>query len=212
MNPHFEKMLAKYPDLAACAHDLEKTARVLRDAYARGNKVLICGNGGSASDAEHLVGELMKGYLSPRPLPAELRAQFIAAYPQEGEYLAAHLQGALPTISLVSQTSLLTAYANDVAADMMFAQQVFGYGVRGDALIGISTSGNSKNILHALRVARVRGLTTLGFTGRSGGAMPALCDVCVRAPFDTTAEIQERHLAIYHALCATLEHEFFPDA
>lgn len=211
MNHHYEKMLAKYPDLAACAPDLAHADRLLHETYARGNKVLICGNGGSAADAEHIVGELMKGYLSKRPLPNELRAKLIAAYPEQGEYLAAHLQGALPTLSLASQTALITAYANDVAADMIFAQQVYGYGVRGDVLIGISTSGNSKNILQALRVARVRGVTTLGFTGRSGGAMPSLCDVCVRAPFDTTAEIQERHLAIYHALCATLEQEFFPD-
>ncbi len=212
MNIFFAHLLAKYPDLDACLTDLERAAHLLRETYAAGNKVLICGNGGSAADAEHIVGELMKGYLSRRPLSNELHAQLTAAFPEQGAYLAAHLQGALPTLSLVSQTGLITAYANDVAADMIFAQQVFGYGVRGDALIAISTSGNSKNILHALRVARARGLTTIGFTGKSGGAMLALCDVCIRAPFDTTAEIQERHLAMYHALCATLEQEFFPDA
>jgi D-sedoheptulose 7-phosphate isomerase len=212
MNKLFANMLAKYPDLDACIADLERAAQLLHDTYARGSKVLICGNGGSAADAEHMVGELMKGYLAPRPIPDELREQLIAAYPDAGEYIAAHLQGALPTFSLVSQTSLITAYANDVAADMIFAQQVYGYGVRGDVLIGISTSGNSKNILQALRVARVRQVRTIGFTGRTGGAMPSLCDVCVRAPFDTTAEIQERHLAMYHALCAALEQEFFSDA
>lgn len=212
MHSHFEKMLAKYPDLAACLPDLERAVRMLRETFARGGKLLLCGNGGSAADAEHIVGELMKGYLTPRPIPEALRETLETAYPDVGEYIAAHLQGALPAFSLVSQTSFLTAYANDVAADMLFAQQVFGYGAPGDALLALSTSGNSKNILHALRVARVRGLTTIGFTGRVGGAMVALCDVCVRAPFDTTAEIQERHLVMYHALCAQLEQEFFPNA
>lgn len=209
MNPFLKKLIAKYPDLAECVDDILETARVMETAYARGSKVLICGNGGSAADAEHLVGELMKGYLSARPIPAELREQLRAAYPDEGEYLAAHLQGALPTISLVSQTSLITAYANDVAADMIFAQQVYGYGARGDVLMGISTSGNSRNVLHATRVARARGLSTVGFTGRTGGALKSLCDVCVRVPFDATADVQERQLAIYHALCAMLEEALF---
>lgn len=212
MNDSFETMRVHYPDLAACLPDLARAARLLRETFARGGKLLLCGNGGSAADAEHIVGELMKGYLRLRPIPDALRETLVAAYPDDGEYIAAHLQGALPAFSLVSQTSFLTAYANDVAADMLFAQQVFGYGAPGDALLALSTSGNSKNVLHALRVARVRGVTTIGFTGRTGGAMLALCDVCIRAPFDTTAEIQERHLVMYHALCATLEQEFFPNA
>ena len=204
-----ERLTQKYPDLASCLPDIQRAFDLLATCYRQGGKVLICGNGGSASDSEHLVGELMKGYLQPRPVPSSLRADLAAHFPAEGEYLADHLQGALPTISLVSQMALITAYANDVAADMIFAQQVYGYGKPGDVLLGISTSGRSVNVLHALRVARVRGLGTLGITGGSGGEMPDLCDVAIRVPQAHTAEIQERHLAIYHALCGMLEAEFF---
>jgi D-sedoheptulose 7-phosphate isomerase len=172
---------------------------------------LICGNGGSAADTEHLVGELMKGYLSQRPVPARLREKLVELFPDSANYIADHLQGALPTISLVSQVGLITAYANDVAADMIFAQQVYGYGKAGDALIGISTSGNSKNIVYALQVARALGVTAIGFTGQSGGALSAVCDVMVRVPRELTADVQERQLAIYHALCAMLEQEFFSE-
>jgi D-sedoheptulose 7-phosphate isomerase len=151
----------------------------------------------------------MKGYLLPRPVPDEVREELVNLFPEEGSYLADHLQGALPTLSLVSQMALITAYANDVAADMIFAQQVYGYGQPGDTLIGISTSGNSRNVLHALRVARARGLQSIGITGKSGGEMARLCDVALRVPREQTTDIQERHLAIYHALCAMLEEEFF---
>ncbi|MDQ4076759.1 MAG: SIS domain-containing protein [Chloroflexota bacterium] len=205
-----EQLVRKYPDLKPCLAEIQRIFEVLSACYRRGGKVLICGNGGSAADSEHLVGELMKGYLTSRPIPEEARERLVAAFPEEGAYLADHLQGALPTLSLVSQTALITAYANDVAADMIFAQQVYGYGNEGDALLGISTSGTSRNVLHALRVAHVRGMHTIGITGRSGGAMAALCEVTLRVPRDKTADIQERHLAIYHALCAMLEQEFFP--
>ncbi|HEX8684322.1 MAG TPA: SIS domain-containing protein, partial [Ardenticatenaceae bacterium] len=144
------------------------------------------------------------------PVPEAMRQRLNEMYPELGEYLADHLQGALPTISLVSQTALMTAFINDVAADMVFAQQVYGYGVEGDALIGISTSGNSGNVLHALRVARAKGVRTIGITGQSGGAMLDLCDVTLRVPFRDTTDVQERHLAIYHTLCAMLEARFFP--
>lgn len=210
MNSILERLAQKYPDLESCVTDIERTVQLLRDTFAGGGKVLICGNGGSAADTEHIVGELMKGYLSKRPIGDPLRERFRTEYGETGDYLAAHLQGALPAISLVSQVSLMTAFANDVAADMVFAQQVYGYGVQGDALIGISTSGNSINVLHALRVARVVGLKTIGFTGRSGGAMNDLCDVIVRVPWDLTADVQERQLAIYHVMCARLEEELFP--
>ncbi|MGH2544759.1 MAG: D-sedoheptulose-7-phosphate isomerase [Ardenticatenaceae bacterium] len=204
-----DRLVSKYPDLAACAPEIQRVFDVLESCYRQRGKVLICGNGGSAADSEHLVGELMKGYLSPRPLPPEMRERLVASFPEGGDYLADHLQGALPTISLVSQTALMTAFANDVAADMIFAQQVYGYGVEGDTVIGISTSGNSRNVLHALRVGHVKGLHTIGITGGSGGAMKALCDATICVPAQSTADIQERHLAIYHALCAMLEEAFF---
>ena len=167
---------------------MRRAAELLRDCYRAGGKALFCGNGGSASDCEHLVGELMKGYLLARPVPADVRRRLEAAYPEQGEYLASHLQGALPAISLVSQSSLITAIANDTAPDMIFAQQVYGYGREGDVVVGISTSGNSGNVLQALRVGRAMGLRTLGFTG-SGGAMKSLCDVAV-ACLASGADIQ----------------------
>ncbi len=204
-----DKLVEKYPELDSCRPAIRRAYELLKRTYSRGGQVLICGNGGSAADSEHIVGELMKGYLSKRPIPAATRRRLVAAFPDHGDYLADHLQGALPALSLVSQTSLLTAYANDVAPDMVFAQQVYGYGKRGDCVIGLSTSGRSANITNALQVARALGLTTIGFTGKRGGTLPQVCDVTICVPWDSTADIQERHMAVYHALCAMLEQEFF---
>jgi D-sedoheptulose 7-phosphate isomerase len=156
-----------------------------------------------------MVGELMKGYLLTRPVPEEMRKKLIAASPEDGDYLANHLQGGLPAISLVSQTSLLSAIANDTAGDMVYAQQVYVYGRQGDTLIGISTSGNSMNVVRAVQVARAVGLRTIGLTGRTGGTLRSLCEVCIRVPANDTTLIQERHLPIFHVLCAMLEEEFF---
>ncbi len=211
MDEYLEALLVKEPDLHAVEAELEAAGAALIECYRAGGKVLICGNGGSAADAEHVVGELMKGYLKRRPAPEGVREALRQADLAAGPYLADHLQGALPAISLVSHTALLTAIANDIAGDMIFAQQVYGYGRRDDVLMAISTSGNSLNVLQALRVARAMGLTTLGFTGRSGGQMRALCDVALCVPRDRTADIQELHLAIYHALCAQVEATMFPD-
>lgn len=200
----------KYPELSACIPSIERAVAVLTDAYRQGGKVLLCGNGGSASDCEHIVGELMKGFMSRRPLSNEEREKFLIHFPDDGNELVDRLQGALPAISLVSHTSLITAYANDVDADMIFAQQVYGYGQAGDVLIGLSTSGNSKNVIKAMQVAKVLGMRTIGFTGADGGRMKELCDVMVRVPWESTPDVQERHLPIYHAVCILLEKEFFP--
>ncbi len=209
MDERLQQLVAKHPGLQDCIEDVRRAVELLCDCYRAGGKALFCGNGGSASDCEHLVGELMKGYLLPRPVPAEVRRRLEAAIPEQSDYLASRLQGALPAISLVSHSSLITAIANDTAPDMIFAQQVYGYGQAGDVVVGISTSGNSTNVLQALRVGRALGLRTLGFTGGSGGSMKALCDVAVCVPRQATAEIQEGHLAIYHALCAIVEETFF---
>ena len=209
MDQNIQTLLRKYPDLAGISHDVQQAAELMAACYRQDGKVLICGNGGSAADAEHLVGELMKSYLSPRPVPTAFRKTLSAANPEYGLYLAEHLQGALPAISLVSQVGLLTAIANDIAADMIFAQQVYGYGRPGDLLVAISTSGNSRNVLRAAEVARALNMPVLGFTNRTGGALSPLCTVCVRAPADLTADVQERHLAIYHTLCAMLEVAIF---
>ncbi|HEX9997139.1 MAG TPA: SIS domain-containing protein, partial [Abditibacterium sp.] len=146
-----------------------------------------------------------------RPIPASDAEKLRAMFGADGDFLASNLQGALPAISLVSQTALMTALANDVAAEWVFAQQVWAYGAPNDAILGISTSGNSQNVLHALRVAKFRGLKTVGLTGRDGGAMRELCDVCIVAPREITSEIQELHLPIYHALCGALETHFFEE-
>ncbi|MEX2540988.1 MAG: SIS domain-containing protein [Trueperaceae bacterium] len=204
-------LIARYPELDECVPDIHGAFSLLEACFEKGGKTLICGNGGSAADCEHVVGELMKGFLTRRELPDEMRARFTDAFPAEGDYLADHLQGALPAISLVSHSGLITAYSNDVAADMIYAQQVYGYGRQEDVLIAISTSGRSVNILNAVRVARSLNLATIGFTGRGGGVLAELCDVAVRVPEDETLKIQERHLPIYHALCTMLEQAFFPD-
>lgn len=209
MDPRLTQLSEKYPDLTVCLPDLQQAAEVIVTCFRQGGKLLVCGNGGSAADAEHIVGELMKGYLRRRPLDEASRQTLTEAFPHEGPYLAAHLQGALPAISLVSQTSLTTAYANDVAADMVFAQQVYGYGKRGDVLLAISTSGHSANVRHAAQVARAFGLHTLGLTGQGGGALKAICEVTICVPCEGATAVQERHLPIYHALCAMLEAEFF---
>ena len=201
----------KYPDIAPCLPDVAQAYAVLHHAFAAGRKLLVCGNGGSAADSEHIVGELMKGFNTKRPLPPHVREAFLAADPDAGRVLADRLQGALPAISLVSQTALITAFANDVDPDLVFAQQVYGYGQPGDVLMGISTSGNSRNVLYALHTARALGMRTIGVTGLTGGQMPSIADVTIRVPETRTADIQERHLAIYHALCAQLEEDLFPE-
>ncbi len=203
------KLAERYPDLAECVPSIKEAFELLEAVYQAKGKLLVCGNGGSAADSEHIVGELMKAFVQPRPIPTAIREKLSQAFPQEGDALAAKLQGALPAISLVSQSGLLTAYANDVAPEMVFAQQVYGYGVPGDALLGISTSGNSTNVICALQVGRALGLRTIGLTGRAGGRMRDLCDVTICVPSDSTAHIQERHLPIYHALCTLLEEAFF---
>ena len=204
-----KQLIATYPDLESSTQDIEAAFQALQTCYQNGGKVLTCGNGGSAADSEHIVGELMKGYLLKRPLSEEMRAKLISTSPEDGDYLARNLQGAMPAISLVSQTSLLSAIANDTAADMVYAQQVYAYGHRGDALIGLSTSGNSRNVILAMQVARALGLHTVGLAGSTGGKLKSVCDVCICVPAENTPNIQERHLPIFHVLCAMLEEEFF---
>jgi D-sedoheptulose 7-phosphate isomerase len=204
-----EELTSNYPELEACRSQVEAAVDVIADSIRRDGTLLICGNGGSAADSGHIVGELVKGFEMDRPVSETTRQALLDTYPQRGEYLADHLQGSLPAISLTSHTAFLTAYANDVAPDMVFAQQVYGYGHSGDVLLGLSTSGNSGNVLNAVRVANAQGLDTVGLTGPDGGRINALCDVTVRVPGSSTAEIQERHLPVYHAVCRALEREFF---
>lgn len=210
MSATLQRLIERYPELAECQADIQRAFETMLQCYRAGGKILLAGNGGSAADCEHIVGELMKGFMSPRPLPAAERDQLSSLYgSEEGAYLADHLQGALPAIALSGHSALSTAFANDVAADMVFAQQVYGYGKPEDVLVVFSTSGNSVNVIRAVQVAKARGLATIGFTGRSGGKLKALADTTVRVPYDATPDIQERHLPIYHALCIMLEEAFF---
>lgn len=210
MNAILRQMTTRYPELRDCLPDIELAYDFLYNSFHQNGKLLLCGNGGSAADCEHVVGELMKGFMSKRPLSALISENFEREFPGEGFGLAERLQGALPAISLISHTALISAYANDVAPEMIFAQQVYGYGRPGDVLISFSTSGNSLNVLRALQVAKVQGLKTIGFTGCTGGKMKSLCDVTICVPWEKTPDIQERHLPIYHALCSMLEEAFFP--
>lgn len=205
--PEVEALVTNYPDLRGLAAEAQQACDLLIHCFRGGGKLLACGNGGSAADCEHLVGELMKSYLAPRPLPLAHQAVLRATAP-DGVYLADQLQAALPAIALVSQVGLMTAVANDMGADLVFAQQVQGYGRPGDVLVAISTSGNSRNVLLAAQTARALGVATLGVTGR-GGALRGVCDVTICVPHDKTAVIQERHLAFYHALCAVVERVLF---
>lgn len=206
---HIAVLLERYPDLTACQEQIESAFHLWEESFRFGGKTLICGNGGSAADSEHIVGELMKGFLQKRPLSEEFLQKAKEAYGEQGEYLASHLQGALPAISLVSQQSLITAFGNDVSFDLAFAQQVYGYGQKGDFLAALSTSGNAKNVVYAVQTAKLLGLKTLGLTGLRGGKLEELCDVTIRVPDNETYRIQERHQAIYHTLCLMLEEVFF---
>jgi D-sedoheptulose 7-phosphate isomerase len=207
----FDKLFEQYPELGPCKGEIEKAFWILKACYDRGGKVLTCGNGGSSSDSEHIVGELMKGFILKRRISDMDRSQISSVFPEDEGYFADHLQGALPAISLVSQSAISTAFINDVAADMVFAQQVYGYGRKGDVLIGLSTSGNSRNVVNAIKVAKSFGISAIGFTGENGGAMKGLCDAIIAVPATATYRIQEYHLPVYHALCAMIEAEYFQE-
>lgn len=203
------ELVRRYPALAVCEADLEQAAEMMIACYRQGGKVLVCGNGGSAADSLHIVGELMKGFILPRKLKPELQEKLRSTCPEMAEYCIANLQGALPAISLVNEVGLTTAYANDQAPDLGFAQQVLGQGKEGDVLFAISTSGNSANVLYAAGVAKALGIKVIGLAGQTGGKMVQWCDVCIKVPSRVTFKIQEYHLPVYHALCLCLEEEFF---
>ena len=199
-------LFERYPVLRGCEKEVRAAFDLLAAAYRSGNKLLVCGNGGSAADSEHIVAELMKGFLKRRPLSAEDSAKLEAA---GGKEMASRLQGALAAISLPSQMSLVTATANDGDYDLTFAQQVYGLGRPGDALIAISTSGRSRNVCNAVIVAKAFGVKSIALTGRSGGDLAPLADVAIKVPSDNVAEIQELHLPVYHWLSTELEATFF---
>ena len=192
-------LFERYPQLNTCAEDIENALSLMIDTYNKGGKILVCGNGGSAADADHIVGELMKGFKLPRKVTDE-------KIPQE---LREKLQGALPAISLCAHTSLMTATINDNDADMIFAQQVYAYANENDLLIAISTSGNSKNVMNAVKVAKALDVKVIALTGETGGVLKEMADVTICAPSNETYKIQEYHLPGYHWLCAKVEEYFY---
>lgn len=210
-----DTLIARYPALDVCGTDIRAAIEALVNSYRAGGKLIVCGNGGSASDAEHIVGELMKGFLLPRHLDehilGKLHEACDATDPRTVDYFMQNLQGALPAISLPSQLAISTAFSNDQAPDLTFAQQVLGLGKPEDVLIGITTSGNSKNVLYAFRMAKALGLTTIALTGASGGncVTGGYADIVIKAPEEETFKIQEYHLPIYHTICIAVEEEFF---
>lgn len=205
---HLDDLIIRYPALESCKDDITKAYLELELCYRKGCKLLVAGNGGSAADALHIVGELMKAFVLPRKLDKEICCN-LDKNAFHADYLKENLQMALPAIALVSEVGLTTAYSNDVAPDLIFAQQVLGYAKEDDIFWGISTSGNSKNIIYAAEVAKSMGMRVIGLTGATGGNLKDICDVCIKVPEVETYKVQELHLPVYHALCLEVEKSMF---
>lgn len=203
------ELYERYPILEECKENVEAARDLMIEIYKKGGKVLVCGNGGSCSDSDHIVGELMKGFLLRRPVGKDFTEQLKAQGFEDAQYITDHLQGALPAISLPSQSAILSAFANDVDADMVYAQLTYGYGQENDLLICLSTSGNSKNVVYAAKVAKAKGVKTIALTGEKQSKLSEICDVTIRVPETETYKIQELHLPIYHYLCEEAEKNFF---
>lgn len=203
------QLMERYACLACCKEELEKTVRTMIACYEAGGKVMTCGNGGSCADADHIVGELMKGFLKKRPMSQEQKQAMLARCPDLKEETLNKLQGGLPALSLCSLTALNTAFCNDVDPELMYAQAVFAMGKSGDVLIAMSTSGNAANVCQAAMVAKAMGITVVGLTGASGGRLREIADLCICVPEKETFKVQELHLPVYHYLCAAVEGHFF---
>ena len=204
-----DDLMARYPALESCREDILRAVEILNDSYSRDGKLLIAGNGGSAADAEHIVGEMMKTFRIQKTLPEGYADALYATDPEMGNVLRNHLQGALPAIALAGHISLSTAYMNDCEPLLCFAQQVNGYGRPGDVLLGISTSGNSRNVLYAAVAAKARGMKVIGLTGERDNRLEKYSDVCIKVPASETFKIQELHLPVYHCICQMVEKHFY---
>lgn len=208
-----EELLMRYPSLSVCKEDLIHTLERMINTYRNGGKIMVCGNGGSCADAQHIVGELMKGFLLRRPMTEDQKQAFETALgEEEAENFASRMQRGIPAMALDGATGLLTAYANDVDADYIYAQQVFACGQKNDLLIGISTSGNSKNVVNAMKTAKAMGIHSIALTGARESKSSALATVSIRVPETETFKVQELHLPVYHYLCAEMEERVFGDA
>lgn len=208
-NQHIQTLIQRYPQLESCKQEIMNAYETLEKAYAAGRKLLVAGNGGSASDAEHIVGELMKEFKLKRKIYADQIDRLMQIDAEMGTVLAEHLQGSLPAISLVGEPSLTTAFMNDSVPVLVFAQQVNGLGKADDVFLAISTSGNSKNILYAAVAAKSKGLKVIGLTGQRENQLERFADVTIHVPETETYKIQELHLPVYHCLCLMLEEKFF---
>lgn len=206
---YLTELTERYPMLKQVEGDIKALYEIVRESYENGGKLLIAGNGGSCADSEHIVGELMKGFVKKRSVPEEMAQRLKAVDPERGEKLAGSLQQGLAAIALTGHTALSTAFLNDVDGEVIYAQQVYGYGKPGDVLLGITTSGNSENIIYAAVAAKAKGMKVVGLTGRDGGKLKGICDAAVVVPETETFKIQELHLPVYHALCLMLEEHFF---
>ena len=206
---HLQNLIDRYPALNICKTDIYQAYKILERCFSENKKLLVCGNGGSSSDSEHIVGELMKEFQLKRRIFGGQAQALKDVDTKMGQILADNLQGALPAIALTNHSSLTTAYMNDAVPELIFAQQVNGYGVAGDGFLGISTSGNSRNVLFAAVTAKAKGLKIIGLTGQKESKLMKLSDVCIRVPETETYKIQELHLPVYHCLCLMLEDRFF---
>lgn len=206
---NLEILIERYPVLAVCKDDVKKAIDVMIAAYEKGGKVLLCGNGGSCADCDHIVGELMKGFLKKRPMNDERKRAMLDACAELDEDLLSKLQCGLPAISLPSITALGSAFNNDVDPELTYAQAAFALGKHGDVFVGLSTSGNAKNVFAAAKVAKAMGMTVISFTGMGGGKLATVADVTIKVPETETYKIQELHLPVYHTICADVEEYFF---
>lgn len=203
------ELLSRYPQLNSCKEDIEEAVKAIIDCYKKGGKLILCGNGGSCADCDHIVGELMKGFLKLRPLSDEQKTEMKNNCDLVDDELLSKLQGGLPAISLPSITALNSAFCNDVDPELIYAQPLMSLANENDILIGISTSGNSKNVFGAVKVAKALGIKVIGLSGKAGGKLKKFADICICAPETETFKIQELHLPIYHYICATIEDYFF---
>lgn len=208
---YIDQLIERYSVLNVCKKDIEVAAKAMIESFNNGGKLLVAGNGGSCADSDHITGELLKSFCKKRIPSADFINQIKAIDADTGTYLADKLQGSLPAIALTNNTALMTASLNDVDGNVMFAQQVNGYGIKGDVFLGISTSGNSKDIIYSTVVAKARGLKTIALTGKTGGRLKTLAEICIVVPQNETFMIQELHLPVYHALCLEIEEAFWTE-
>lgn len=204
-----KELVNRYPGLKMAEEAIAQAEEAIISAYKNGGTLFTCGNGGSAADADHIVGELMKGFLKKRPVPACDREKLREVDPETADFMADNLQCGLPAVSLHSQSALLTAFANDVDASMMYAQVVYAMGRAGDVLIAISTSGNSKNVVNAAKIAKLKGLTVISLTGEKLCKLDEIADVAIHVGDTETYRVQELHLPVYHRICAAVEEAFY---